>query len=396
MPRVAVLFSGQIRSFKSCWPSIYKHVILNFEPNVDVFMHLWEFGSDTTEYNKDGKFLTKFKIQNDECSKDYVIEKSCPTRIVCDKWSTEWEDKIMKQCNGYDIIKDMTERDRNYAVSCICMYYKIMMAYNLMEDYAKENSVEYDLIIRARLDFRWFEDVPQLLELGDSELCIVNDDYARHSCNDKFFMGNKRVMYEMCHLYFELYDIWKSNCLKLFEGQEVNKWKINSMGLSLTRYGSEETYRKYLGSKRIKYRNKTYIVNNCLSDVGFLMCEILLGELGISILGTSSVKNDKYLKILNKYDHFKYSEKIESYSSDVSRIVYVNGSEGIEKLTISHRLTEYIGFESNLPELLKNTHIKQKIFIEDDLKDVNCLRKICHKIYQKKSIGTTKVSKDGL
>ena len=396
MPRVAVLFAGQIRSFKSCWPSIYKHIILNFEPDVDIFMHLWEFGSDTTEYNKDGNFLTKFKLQNDECSKEYVIEKSHPTKIVCDKWTTQWEDKIMKDCNGYEIINGMSEHDKNYAVSCMCMYYKIMLAYDLMDEYAKENNVNYDLIIRARLDFKWFEDVPRLFELDDNQLGIVNDNYARHNCNDKFFMGNKKVMNEFCHLPFELYKIWCLKCISPFEGQEVNKWKIKNMNLSLVRFGSQETYEKYVGSKRISIKNKTYIVNNCLTELGCLMCEIFLGELGICILGTSKVKNEKFLKILSAYDHFKYNEKIESIDSTISRVVYVNGSEGIENIGISTRLTEYIGLESNLPESLKTTHIKQKIFIEDDLKDVNCLRKICNKIYQKKSIGVTKVSSNGL
>ena len=391
MPRrVAVLFPGQIRSFATCWPSIYKHVIAPFENDgcqVDLFMHLWEYGTNLTEYKQDEAYLTQFKLQNDECSKKYVMEKANPTVMVCDKWSPEWERKIMEDCRGYEMIKDMDEKGRNYAVSCCGMYYKIMLANKLKIDYELEHNFKYDLVIRARLDFKWHEDVPLMYEIKDHQIAFVADKYARHGCNDKFFMGTSSMMDEMTLLPMHLYDLWKSKALPLFEGQEVHKWMIKKMKLEIIKFGSLATYDKYLASKRTIYKEKDYLVNNCLSDLGFQLCEYFLGELGIGITGISVGNNDMRLKILSNYEHFKLVNIVDNYDG-FNRIVYVNGNEGLEYAAVSKRISEYIGMEEHFPEMMKQSEFKQCLFVEDhELNTVEAVKKACTKIYQKQSVG---------
>jgi len=390
--KVAVIFAGQIRSFKTCWPSIYKHVIVPFEPHVDVFMHLWEFGEDVSEYREEGNYLTQFKIQNDECSKEYVIEK-CDKILkgfVCDKWSKEWENKIMEECRGYEIIENMNEHDRNYAVSCICMYYKIMLSNNLRLEYQKENNNEYDLVIRARLDFKWSENVP-FMNLKNNQIAFVNDNYAKHNCNDKFFMGTPNVIDTVCQLPYELYDIWNEKRVRIFEGQEVNKWKLKSMGLELIKFGSLGTYEKFVGRHRVSFKHKYYAVNNCLSDLGFTICEILMDNLGIGVVGINKTniceENErKNLKILKKFENFEFVNEIQS-TEKITRFIYINSIDGFENIDVSSRMTEYVGTQKNLPLKLKNSSVKQRIYVEENIGDIEIIKNICHKIYQKKSIG---------
>ena len=55
--KIAICFSGGIRSFLTCYPSIYKNVVQPL--NADIFMHLWEFGRDITEHTLNEKYLRK-------------------------------------------------------------------------------------------------------------------------------------------------------------------------------------------------------------------------------------------------------------------------------------------------------------------------------------------------
>ena len=390
--RIAVLFPGQIRSFATCWPSIYKHVIASFENDgveVDLFMHLWEYGTSLAEYKEDEAYLTQFKLQNDECSKEYIMEKAKPIKMVCDKWTPEWEHKIMEDCRGYEIIEKMDEKGRNYAVSCCGMYYKIMLANKLKIDYELEHNFKYDLVIRARLDFKWHEDVPLIYDMEDNQIAFVADKYARHGCNDKFFMGTSAMMDEMTLLPMHLYDIWESKALPLFEGQEVHKCMIKKMKLEIIKFGSLTTYDKYLASKRNIYKEKDYLLNNCLSDIGFQLCEYFLGELGIGITGIGVAKDDVRLRILSSYEHFKLVNMVENYNG-FTRIIYVNGNEGMENAALSKRVSEYIGLEENFPESMKQADFKQYIFVgSNGLNSKEAVKKVCTKIYQKQSVGRT-------
>ena len=354
-------------------------------------MHLWEFGQDVSEYRKEGNYLTQFKIQNDECSVDYIKEKcgKCLKGFVCDKWSKEWENKIMEECRGFEIIENMNEHDRNYAVSCICMYYKIMLSNNLRIEYQRSNNNEYDLVIRARLDFKWSQNVP-FMNLGNNQIAFVNDNYAKHDCNDKFFMGTPSVIDAICKLPYELYSIWSEKRVRIFEGQEVNKWKLKNMNLELIKFGSLTTYEKFVGRHRVVFKNKYYAVNNCLSDLGFVICEMLMDNLGIGVFGIYSCalgeNKQKNLNMLKKYENFNFVEKIED-TEKITRFIYVNTISGFEDISISPRMSEYVGTQQNLPLKLKNESVKQRIYLEDNIPNFEIVKNICHKIYQKKSIG---------
>jgi len=390
MTRVAVVFSGQIRSFKSCYPSIYKYVISQYEPKVDIFMHLWEYGNDISEYKEKNKFITQFKLQNDECSKEYVIEKAQPTKIVCDKWSKGWEQKIMNDLGGYDIIKNMNEKEKNYAVSCMCMYYKIMLANKLKIDYEVDYGFKYDLVIRVRLDFKWNEQInfnlQDIQDLLDSQIVIINDNYAKHNCNDKFFMTTSSTMDDFCNIPFFIYDIWKNKEVPLLEGQEVNKWMIKKLELQVIKIGSNNTYEKYLGSKRITYKDKTYLLNNCTSQLGFLMCEHFL-NMGIRIHGiidnidNMTFEEEKKLNILYKYELFSPFYKEQEDYNIYSRVICIDNINHLKNHVLSRRISVFIGNE--LPENITLNQLKQHIII----KNINKISDLCLKIYQKQSTG---------
>ena len=162
---------------------------------------------------------------------------------------------------------------------------------------------------------------------------------------------------------------------------------IKKMKLEIIKFGSLTTYDKYLASKRNIYKEKEYIVNNCLSDLGFQLCEYFLGEMGIGITGLSVGSDDKKLKMLSMYEHFKLATTVENYDG-YTRIIYVNGDEKLEYAAVSKRISEYIGMEEHFPDLMKQSDFKQCIFVEDhELNTKEAVKKACTKIYQKQSVG---------
>lgn len=376
--RIAVVFAGQIRSFQSCYPSIYRYLIqplesVNENNGVDIFMHLWEFGKSCSDF-KGGKFLTEFKLQNDECTLEYVIDKSQPTRIVCDRWTLDWEQKIMNETGGNTIIENMNQRDMNYAVSALCMYYKIQKAMQLKADYEKENGFKYDLVIRARLDFRWNEYIPihELMPVKHDDIIIVADNYARHGCNDKFFSGTSEMMDRFCSIPERALEIWKSGNYRDFEGQEIHKWMIKDMKLNIRKFGSNDTYCKYLGSSRIKEKQKHYLINNCLTGMGMELCEKFL-EMGIMVTGITGKVNSETNKVsdknkkrtldfLAKYKNFIYREEdIEEDETKYSRVIYLFNSDNYTEKRSKYSETVYIGFHNKFSD---KQRMKLKLFID--------------------------------
>ena len=51
------------------------------------------------------------------------------------------------------------------------------------------------------------------------------------------------------------------------------------------------------------------------------------------------------------------------------------------------RFDEGILNSKNIPLKLKNGSVKQRIYLEDNIPNFEIVKNICHKIYQKKSIG---------
>ena len=44
--KIAICFSGAIRDFNTCIPSIQKYLLNNL--NADIFLHLWKFSNDNS------------------------------------------------------------------------------------------------------------------------------------------------------------------------------------------------------------------------------------------------------------------------------------------------------------------------------------------------------------
>ena len=136
--KTAICFSGAIRDFNYCISSIYKY-FLNNMGDYDIYLHLWTF-------NNDNNIQYSFKWRKDNIDIDNLLQILKPKNYIINEYSKEYEEFIIKESNI-----DISKIDNNYGFNCCSMYWKIKQCFELV----KQSNINYDLIIRARLDFIW-------------------------------------------------------------------------------------------------------------------------------------------------------------------------------------------------------------------------------------------------
>lgn len=155
MVKVALCLSGQPRCYRETFPYIYKHII---EPNqADVFFHTW--------FDKSEPYMEKFHMNRGECHlrestldelvllykpKDYMAEKQrefkkpnlqVPQKRIQNVLSCNKELNWTEEQAKSHVVKQNTS-----------MYYSIFKANELKENYASQNNIVYDYVIRCRFD----------------------------------------------------------------------------------------------------------------------------------------------------------------------------------------------------------------------------------------------------
>lgn len=275
MKNLAICFSGAIRSFHLCDESIIKHIVnpLKSRYNVYIFGHFWQMKQD--QNISDLSYQMKWKKESNqvheiiknfgftECViEDYNTESEKTIMDRLGKWTTseksdsEFEkdvrlaDKILEE---YNKIEDPEKRLQytNYAVNCMGMYYKIMLANKLKRDWSEKNNIKFDYVIRMRSDFFWNTSIPADIfeNLDDNQIVLVYDNYCTHAKwegNDKFFGGTSDMMDKYTDLYNHFEFFFKKNIR--IEGQELARAMIKKLGLKIVFFGDENTYEKCAGS----------------------------------------------------------------------------------------------------------------------------------------------------
>jgi len=303
--KIAICFSGSIRDFPTCLPSLKRYLLDNL--NADIFLHLWKM-DNTSELETD----VNFKWRNDSCAEDYVIDQLKPVSHVIDKYSEEWKTKIINDsCIKIDKLDAYL---KSYAINACGMYYKINKCFELVEDYCGKNNTKYDIVIRARLDFIFEDHVLEkdFINFTDNKIFLIRDRYATHSklvTNDKFFAGSFNAMKKMCDL-FKYIHIYQP-CLKMVEGQSLNEMHIRTSKFQATWIGHKHTYYKCMGRHRI-FKNHKYIIienNRLINDFLYELSYYLLYDgYNIIYLNKSDIVN-KQIDILSKFENFSFANE---------------------------------------------------------------------------------------
>lgn len=261
---VAVCFSGALRSFKYCYDSINKYVLMPLQRkyNVLLFGHFWNpvINLDDIEY--------KMKWSRIGMNDTGFLDKFGFTKIIIEDYNKTKEQEIKDYCGGHIVLDDygqipdrvMKEDYINYAFNAMGMYYKIWKAHELMNSYCDENCINVDFVVRMRPDFIWFEEFDienKIKDLKANEIMLIKDSYctnARWMGNDKFFAGRKDVMDKYSNIISKIVDFHKMN--KRIEGQHLARDMISYLKLKIIFVGSRKTYEKATNSTIKKHLGK--------------------------------------------------------------------------------------------------------------------------------------------
>ncbi|AYV85714.1 MAG: hypothetical protein Satyrvirus33_4 [Satyrvirus sp.] len=355
--KTAIFFCGSIRDFPTCLPSIKRYLLKNF--GADIFLHLWKM-DDISSLDTD----IDFKWRNDSCDEQYVIDQLKPVSYVVDKYSSEWEEKIIRE-SGIDITKLTDDKLKNYGTNACGMYYKICQAFKLVEDYSLKNGITYDLVIRARLDFIWDSGITisDFGGINGSKVYLVKDRYATCSglvTNDKFFAGNFSVMKNMCNL-FNYILRYQSYGLKV-EGQTLHENHIKYLKLNAVWIGDAYTFYKCMPRHRITWNKKSIVINNLDNKFDKFFYELSYYLLYNNYSVTYSGCSCSYLDILKTFRNFKIENNFSpnntnstlclvsnSYHENVNNMnqIVVNYSTNFPTNKIANK-TSFINISDNI------------------------------------------------
>ena len=312
MKNIALCFSGGIRYFDSCFPSIYKYFInpLKQENNVDIFLHL-------TYINKlDDNIKVKFKMIKSTYHLETLLEKIKPKKYKIYEFTNEIQKNDMLLDKNYYDHNWGSEKNQNYAFSAFGMYSKIHKCNELRKQYEKENNISYDFVWRGRLDYIFYDYInfDMIDNANENNIYLIKDRYAHNTkkeLNDKFFGAKPDIMDNLCQIYYELPLFMKDFKEKkiFFDGQFVIFHKItkilnSGIANNVKMIGHRNTYCKCQCRHSIQDNNKKIYIS-LENDFFHNLCYKFLYD-GYDVY---SNKKDNFLSL---FSNFKYSENYDN------------------------------------------------------------------------------------
>jgi len=173
--RIAILYSGQPRAWRECFPN---HMRFLFQPNmeheIDVFAHIW-----TPNNGPEDKTL------------HYFVESLYNIRGI------EWEPA--KSFEHETIVPD--PRAYHPLNNIVSQSYSLWKTWDMMDKYVQEYG-EYDIVVRTRTDNWFVEPLGNLSDYDPEGLHITDiqshEDYA---LGDTFAWGDYDAMKAYCSMF---------------------------------------------------------------------------------------------------------------------------------------------------------------------------------------------------
>ncbi len=223
--KIALCLSGQPRDIDVTFPKI-KQAILDGN-DVDVFVHTWfdpnNLSTNSVIPDRVGKTLSPDAIEK-------ITQYYNPKQIYIEKPKT-WKRKyhFPDKCfiegpswaldveEGLDVAKgylsDMTNS----------MFYSIMMSNLLKEQYSVSNDIEYDLVIRSRMDFSPYGVINFDAINLDDDILICHDSRLSYGMySDWFAIGTTNSMNVFCGVYNHIGQLVK-------QSNEIDGWWCNEL-----------------------------------------------------------------------------------------------------------------------------------------------------------------------
>lgn len=205
--KVALCLSGQPRCYRDSFPFIYKNII---EPNnADVFFHTW--------FDKTDRYMEKIHMDRGACEanentieellilykpKDYLVEKQREFNKPMLQVNPSRLENILKLNAHRKFDEDQTKK--HIIKQHVSMFYSIFKSNELKENYANQNGIVYDVVVRLRFDC--IPLVPMQFDSFDPDFLYYHDmGHPDLIISDWINFGSNLIMnvYSSIYLQFE-------------------------------------------------------------------------------------------------------------------------------------------------------------------------------------------------
>ncbi len=208
MKKLALCFSGDLRTYDRCFDSIKSNLLDKFD--CDVFISSYRVSDEVTnnviELYKPKKFIFRIReVVNDTVSK-YVddLESIKMIRNGVDNLSFE-------NVGNLNTLEDCFFNYERYensffyhklSVDALCQFFGIMDVATLCNQYMVENNLNYDYILRIRFDNMIYNTF-KIFDLEENEMLVNTFHYYSDSIkfNDHFFMAKPNTFFKISSLY---------------------------------------------------------------------------------------------------------------------------------------------------------------------------------------------------
>lgn len=208
--RIAICFSGHLRSFEKCYSNIQEKLLtpLSSEHDIDIFISGW----DSCGHRSDN-----FKGKSDW---DLVISKLQPKMV-----------KIQKSDRDFFIRNFASQQWKcrpslsvaTTSGDAVSMWYQVYQSWKLVQEYEEFHSFEYDFVIRTRPDLL-FSDTFDLKWLNLNGI-VMTEWHGKYfpvtlGMMDQFAFGKRKDMKKYMELYLSIrkYLDSKQNIIHTGEG----------------------------------------------------------------------------------------------------------------------------------------------------------------------------------
>lgn len=195
--KIALCLSGQPRVVEVGYQKLYNTILKNND--VDVFVHTWfdpeNLSTQSVIPGRESHTLAPDAI-------DKLFNLYHPKKIIVEKpkvWnrSFKYPQKTFEKAHTWALeVKNGLDAAKQYLNNTThCMWYSVMMSNLLKEQYSSDNNVQYDYVIRNRIDYGPhleinFQDPPE----NSVVYYQHNPDHPDGMLGDWFAMGSTNAM----------------------------------------------------------------------------------------------------------------------------------------------------------------------------------------------------------
>lgn len=227
--RIAVLYSGQIRTWRTALQNSKRYYESIHDAEVDYFCHTWDTNEEVQSLGQQGSIETVPVTDDDVANIKSILSP-----------------KVFQM--------EPTPSDPVFGDRWMNLFYSFTKTVNAMKKYAMENDIEYDLVIKSRYDvvhnpirempykLVCMKDTPFMLTSHCHLMPVENFSF---NFNDVVFYGTMYTMDVLGNLFFKRYDHINKHargevCTRV---NDFNFW--DGPGVSIFKYLTNYNVRTY-------------------------------------------------------------------------------------------------------------------------------------------------------